>query len=288
MEPLRIIDNEKLCLSRHGGGDKRTRELVSFSELMIPGWNKEIAFRFKCRNIAKIFVRIRSASCLWKWDLMSNEKICESGSENPHAVLLQAALAGSNSSLGQLLQGYRDYLNLLADGELGSGIQVKESASDLVQDSFLEAKRDFGQFTGKSPEEFQAWLRRLLLNNVANAIRSYQGTEKRDISRETPAALSDLDGTRAQAGEGRTASSIVMKNELLDALQIAIQKLPEHYQDVIQWRNYERASFEDIGQRLERSAEAARKLWVRAVEMLQQDLEVTHEANTVGSRNSVQ
>ena len=219
---------------------------------------------------------------------MSNEKTCESGSENRHAGLLQAALAGSNSSLGQLLQGYRDYLNLLADGELGSGIQVKESASDLVQDSFLEAKRDFGQFTGKSPEEFQAWLRRLLLNNVANAIRSYQGTEKRDISRETPASRCDLNGTRPLAGQGRTASSIVMKNELLDTLQIAIQKLPGHYQDVIQWRNYERASFEDIGQRLERSAEAARKLWVRAVEMLQQDLEVTHEANPVGSRNSVQ
>lgn len=208
--------------------------------------------------------------------------------ENVAAALLLAARSGSNSSLGRLLQGYRDYLNLLADDELGSAIKVKASASDLVQDSFLEAKRDFGQFTGKSPEEFQAWLRRLLLNNVANAIRSYQGTEKRDISRETPASHCDLNRTRPLVDKSKTASSIVMKNELLDALQLAIQKLPGHYQDVIQWRNYERASFEDIGQRLERSGEAARKLWVRAVEMLQQDLEVTHEAYPVGSRNSVQ
>ena len=224
----------------------------------------------------------------YKSGLMSIGQNCESDSNEQDAVLLLAAQAGSNSSLRKLLQGYRDYLNLLADDELGPDIRVKASASDLVQDSFLEAKRDFGQFTGKSPDEFQAWLRRLLLNNVANVIRSYQGTEKRDISRETAAVHCDLSGARPLSGKGKTASSIVMKNELLDALQTAIQKLPGHYQDVIQWRNYDRASFEEIGQRLERSAEAARKLWVRAVELLQQELDATHEASPVRPGNTVQ
>ncbi len=224
---------------------------------------------------------------------MSSVKSHESDSEHHHSeeivtALLTAAQAGSNSSLGQLLQSYQNYLNLLADEELGSAIKVKASASDLVQDSFLEAKRDFGQFTGQSTEEFQAWLRRLLLNNVANVIRSYQGTEKRDISREVPASRCDPDETGPLAGEDRTASSIVMKNELLDALQLAIQKLPGHYQDVIRWRNYDRASFEDIGTRLERSAEAARKLWVRALELLQQKLDASHEAGPVRSGIAVQ
>jgi RNA polymerase sigma-70 factor (ECF subfamily) len=219
---------------------------------------------------------------------MSIMEACLSDSENRTLGLLMEAQAGSNSSLGQLLQGYQNYLNLLADEELGSAIQVKASASDLVQDSFLEAKRDFGQFTGQSPQDFQAWLRRLLLNNVANVIRSYHGTEKRDISREVPAAHEDLNRMPLIADKGRTASSIVMKNEQLDALQLAIQKLPGHYQDVIQWRNYDRASFEDIGQRLERSAEAARKLWVRAVELLQQELDTSHEADPTGSGIAVQ
>ncbi len=219
---------------------------------------------------------------------MSVFKTFETDSENRDVGLLRAAQAGSNSSLGQLLHSYRDYLSLLADEELGPAIKVKAGASDLVQDSFLEAKRDFGQFTGESPQEFQAWLRRLLLNNVANVIRSYQRTEKRDVSRETSAEQGDLIGTNRLAGKDKTASSILMQNELLDALQTAIQKLPEHYQDVIQWRNYDRASFEDIGQRLERSAEAARKLWVRAVEMLQQELDAPHEASAIRSGNAVQ
>jgi RNA polymerase sigma-70 factor (ECF subfamily) len=225
---------------------------------------------------------LRIVPCLER-DLPSIMEACLSDSENRTLNLLLEAQAGSNSSLGQLLQGYSAYLNLLASEELGSDIKVKASASDLVQDSFLEAKRDFGQFTGKSTQDFQAWLRRLLLNNVANVIRRYHGTEKRNISREIPAAYGDLNRMPLTADEGRTASSIVMKNEQLDALQLAVQKLPGHYQDVIQWRNYDRASFEDIGQRLERSAEAARKLWARAVELLQQELDATHEASAVRS-----
>ena len=212
---------------------------------------------------------------------MSEVRSRESEPENANAGLLMIAQAGSNRALGQLLQEHREYLRLLADEELGQALKVKASASDLVQDSFLEAKRDFGQFTGESPEEFQAWLRRILLNNVANIVRSYRGTEKRDISREIPTAVCEDNSGRMLAGNDRTASSIVMQNEQLDALQAAVQKLPGHYQDVIQWRNYDRASFEDIGQRLKRSADAARKLWVRALEMLQQELGATNDTDTV-------
>lgn len=252
----------------------------------------KIAFGHEPRNIKKSSSGFAWHRALNKRDLMSVVRNCETDPENSiaagrDAALLLEAQLGSNSSLGQLLQGYRDYLNLLADEELGSAIKVKASASDVVQDSFLEAKRDFGQFSGQSPEEFQAWLRRLLLNNVANVIRSYQGTEKRDISKETSTSHCDVSAIRPIAVESRTASSIVMKNELLDALQLAIKRLPGHYQDVIQWRNYDRASFEEIGKRMERSAEAARKLWVRAVELLQQELDATHEAGTPGSRIAV-
>ncbi len=210
------------------------------------------------------------------------DETSESDSQIRAGELLNAAQAGSNSSLGQLLQEYRNFLNMLADEELGSDIKVKASASDVVQDSFLEAKRDFGQFTGKSTEEFQAWLRRLMLNNVANVIRTYRGTEKRDISREVAASDFTDDWRMPSSEKDKTASSIVIQNELLDTLQLAIRRLPGHYQDVIQWRNYDRASFEEIGERLERSPEAARKLWMRAVELLQQELVANNDTISIG------
>ena len=200
--------------------------------------------------------------------------------------LLRQAQAGSSSSFGQLLQTYRDYLLLLADDELGSDVKVKASASDVVQDSCLEAKRDFSQFAGATPAEFQAWLRRLLLNNVSNVIRGFRGTEKRDISREVSY---DLGGSNRRdllaAVNTLSASGVVIQNEQLDSLRNALKKLPEHYQEVIHWRNYERASFEEIGKRMSRSAEAARKLWARAIELLQQELELVNDSTTPGPRS---
>ena len=191
--------------------------------------------------------------------------------------MLLAGKAGSNSLLGQLLLSYHDYLSLLADEELWLEIKVKASPSDLVQESFVEAKRDFEQFAGNTTEEFQAWLRRLLLNHVANVIRSYHGTEKRDVSREVPDSQFAGDQRKPLSDQYKSASSIVVRNELLDALQTALRKLPGHYQDVIQWRNYDRASFEQIGQQLNRSAEGTRKLWVRAVKILQQELDAGND-----------
>jgi RNA polymerase sigma factor (sigma-70 family) len=56
-----------------------------------------------------------------------------------------------------------------------------------------------------------------------------------------------------------------MAREQDEALERALAQLPESSGQVIRWRNYERCSFEEIGRRLGKSAEAARKVWVRAV-----------------------
>ena len=205
------------------------------------------------------------------------------------AALLRDALAGSHEALGELLQAYRDYLLLMADQELGSDLRVKASASDLVQDSFLEATRDFEQFTGKTLEQFQGWLRKVLVHNIASVARDYRGTGKRDLSKEviSPSGTSRSAAMMTMASDDRSASSVAMDLEQLDALHAAMGKLPKHYQEVIHWRNYERKTFEEIGQRMERSAEAVRKLWVRALELLQQELDSANDSNTLESRNAI-
>jgi len=198
-----------------------------------------------------------------------------SGEEcEPAADLLQRAQGGCNRSLGDLLQLYSDYLRLVAARELGPDLRVKMGASDLVQESFMEAKRDFAHFKGNSAAEFQAWLRHLLLNNLSNLARNFRATRKRDITRE--AGLSDRLGGLGDglgAGFAHTASSIVVQNEEMSALEAARQRLPLLYQQVIHLRNQELLPFSVVGERLGRSDEAARKLWVRALELLQKELE---------------
>jgi DNA-directed RNA polymerase specialized sigma24 family protein len=59
--------------------------------------------------------------------------------------LLGRAQAGDAAALGQLLQLYRNYLGLLARLHIDRRLQGKVDASDLVQETFLKAHRNFGQ-----------------------------------------------------------------------------------------------------------------------------------------------
>src|ERR1700752_4820512 len=97
---------------------------------------------------------------------------------------LAAAPAGSNEALGRALGACRNSLLLVAQHHLGADVQAKGGASDLVQETFLEAQRDFGQFRGTSEEELLAWLRQMLLHNVGTFSRRYRETTKRDVARE--------------------------------------------------------------------------------------------------------
>src|SRR5262249_2148327 len=97
---------------------------------------------------------------------------------------LAAARAGSNEALGCLLKQCEAFLLAIAHRELDDDLRAKGGASDLVQETFLEAQRDFSQFRGSSEEEFLAWLRQLLRNNVANFSRRYRATQKRIVRDE--------------------------------------------------------------------------------------------------------
>jgi RNA polymerase sigma-70 factor (ECF subfamily) len=88
--------------------------------------------------------------------------------------LIDRARVGDTSVLGRLLDGYRNYLTLLARLTLQRRLQGKLDESDLVQDAFLEAYRDFGQFRGTTEKELTSWLRRILAHNLGNVVRLYR------------------------------------------------------------------------------------------------------------------
>src|SRR5262249_42221775 len=87
--------------------------------------------------------------------------------------LLALARAGDGAALGQLFELYREYLTLLASVQLGQRLRGKVDAADVVQETFLEAHRDFAQFRGATEAELTAWLRQVLARNLANLLRHY-------------------------------------------------------------------------------------------------------------------
>src|SRR4051812_21634693 len=98
--------------------------------------------------------------------------------------LLAQARAGDGPALGRLLERYRAYLGVLARVQIGRRLRGKVDESDMVQEACLGAHRDFGQFRGTTEPEFRAWLRQILASLLANLVRHYQGTQRRDVRLE--------------------------------------------------------------------------------------------------------
>jgi len=186
--------------------------------------------------------------------------------------LLTAARAGSREALGDALELCRQYLLAVANRQLNPALRSKGGASDIVQQTFLEAQRDFGKFQGDSVEALQAWLKHLLLNNAADFARGFQDTDKRRIDREVglPGGTSDAGGDLA--GDTPTPSVNAMAEEQAAKVRRALETLPEDYRQVIVWRYQEERSFAEIAERMGRTENAVRKLWFRAIERLEQEL----------------
>ena len=189
--------------------------------------------------------------------------------------MLAAARAGSQDALGQTLEACRRYLLLIAQRELAPELQAKGGASDLVQQTFLEAQRDFPRFAGTTEGELLAWLRCILLHNLGKFSRHYRGTRKRGLDREVPLDAGSAAGVQKEnlAADSLSPSGHAIAREQTAALERALARLPDDYQRVIHLRYREDRSFEEIAQAMQRSVAAVRKLWARAVERLKEVLE---------------
>jgi len=181
---------------------------------------------------------------------------------------LTRARGGDARALEELLGLYRNYLRLLARGQIGAVLGRRLEASDLVQDTLLEAYRDFARFQGTSERELVAWLRRILVRNLADQARHFEAQKRGFQEQESLEALLDRSSLavhKALAEGILSPSALAAKREQAVLLADALEKLPEDYREVLILRHLERLSFEEVAARLGRTNGAVRKIWTRAL-----------------------
>lgn len=200
-------------------------------------------------------------------------------SDQSTTALVHAAKAGDNELLGRLLESYRGYLFMLAHRYLSDKLKRRIDPADLVQVTFLEAKRDWAQFRGESPGECAAWLRNILKNNVATAVARHVTTQKRSVSREVSFATHHNDGSAAQwigevPGSTTSPSRRAIRAESAKQLFDALHALPETQAEAVRLRYLEGLSLAEIVDRMGKSETAVAGLLKRGLQKLRQSIDI--------------
>jgi RNA polymerase sigma-70 factor (ECF subfamily) len=174
------------------------------------------------------------------------------------------------------LERFRSYLLLLARVRLDASVRAKVDASDVVQQTLLEAHRDHAQLRGRSAGEQAAWLRQILARNLANVVRDLR-RDKRDLAREQPlqAAL-DESASRLEAwlaAEQSSPSQQVERQERAVRLAEALAALPEKQREAVVLRHWHGCSLAEIAERLGCTTAAVTGLLHRGLRSLRKQLD---------------
>jgi RNA polymerase sigma-70 factor (ECF subfamily) len=187
---------------------------------------------------------------------------------------ISAARAGSHEALGKVLEVCRPYLLVIANKELEADLQAKVGPSDLVQECCAKAQTIFPLFDGRKRSDLLGWLRQILLNELAGYRERYRQTHKRDIAREIPLAdAAPAALANAVIDPAPTPQARALEEEERAAVKRALERLPERHRRAVRLRHMEHRSFAEVGQVLGCSADAARKVWLRAMVQLRGLLE---------------
>jgi RNA polymerase sigma-70 factor (ECF subfamily) len=190
--------------------------------------------------------------------------------------LIRRCRQGEAAARDELFARYRHYLWLLAQGQIGGRLRARCDPSDLVQQTLLEAFRDFAGFNGAHESELLAWLRQILAHNLYNEAR-HQGAQRRDAARqvsleEVQAGLDRSSVTLGRCLAAKVASPSQSAGEREAVVQLAdtLARLPKDYQTVLLLRVFEGLPAEEVAERMGRTAGAVRMLQLRALTALRE------------------
>jgi RNA polymerase sigma-70 factor (ECF subfamily) len=169
------------------------------------------------------------------------------------------------------LARFRSYLHLLARLQLGDRAAL--DPSDLVQQTLLEAHRERNRCRADTDAERAAWLRRILANNLADALRA-RSRVKRDANREISmdAALGESSARIGcwLADPGQSPSQAADQHEQAIRLATALVGLPKAEREALILQHWHGLTVVQIGERLGRTTAAIGGLLKRGLKRLRE------------------
>ena len=173
------------------------------------------------------------------------------------------------------VQKFRPYLLVLARGQIPTSLQGRIEASDVVQDTLLEAFRKQSDFRGSNVQTLAGWLRSLLNFNMIDAIRRHSRLS-RDVAREirAPRSLEEsaLGLESLLIADQSTPSHHFATEQRSIQLATAIEALPAAQRDAILMRYTQAMSIAEIAAAMDKTNVAVAGLLKRGLANLRESL----------------
>jgi RNA polymerase sigma-70 factor, ECF subfamily len=168
---------------------------------------------------------------------------------------------------------FRDWLRSHAALLLDDRLRAKVDPSDVAQEALLRAVGAQDQFRGHSEAERRAWLRSILASTLADLVRRFLASRKRNVGLEE--SLDDavrLSTEEAQRNlvEGPTPAEAVERQEQLVWLSEGLAELPDDQRRAIQLRYLHGLPVGEIARQMDRTTAAVAGLLRRGLEALRQ------------------
>ena len=176
------------------------------------------------------------------------------------------------------MEHLRPYLRTLARMQVETHLQAKIDASDIVQQTMLEAHRGAERFQGNTEQELRAWLRRIMARNLADEVRKFR-REKRNAgleqSLEAKLTESSAGLERCLAGNISSPDNRAIRNEQLVQLATAIESLPDDQRTAVSLHHLQGQTAAEIGKEMNKTEVAVAGLLRRGLKRLRELLSTT-------------
>ena len=162
---------------------------------------------------------------------------------------------------------FRNYLHILAETQLHGPLKNKVDASDIVQQTMLQAYRAKAQFKGNSDGEKAAWLRAILGNVMCGLHRDYSREQSVQAVEQSSLQLSNL-----LTASSSSPSAAMHRDDWANELARVMLRLTSEQRQAIMLKYWHGATLAEISEQLGKSSEATAGLLFRGMRKLRNEL----------------
>jgi RNA polymerase sigma-70 factor (ECF subfamily) len=190
---------------------------------------------------------------------------------SPSSELL---LLGGQAALASAFMDHRGRLRRMVELRLDRRVAGRVDASDVLQEAFLDASRQWDDYLARPPMSLFVWLRFLTGQRLMAIHRQHLGAQKRDAKQEVALGRPAIPQADSMSLAGRLLGQITspsmaaMRIETQARLQQLVDRLEPLDREILALRHYEELTNQEAAEELGITPAAASKRYIRALERL--------------------